>query len=78
MGRHEQSGSSEPEDRPERKSRLGYTDMVEAIGAAGLAGIVVAETFDSGLVNLAYFTAAGLLAYDIARRRSAAKRDPPT
>ncbi|MBX6334212.1 hypothetical protein IRY61_02620 [Candidatus Saccharibacteria bacterium] len=72
MGRHEQP--NEPKSSLERKFPFSYTDIAEALGAIGLSGIVVTEVIDSGPANLAFFTAAGLLLYDIARRHDAGKQ----
>jgi len=83
MGRHELDDDSEPEGDPEeskleQRFRFSYTDIAEGVGATGLAGIVAAEIVQFGPANLALFTAAGLLAYDIARRHDTGRADPPT
>lgn len=76
MGRHGQNSDPKPADGPERRLRFSYTDVAEGIGAVGLAGVVVAEVVEFGPANLAFFAAAGLLAYDIARRHDAGRRPP--
>lgn len=75
MVRHSQD-DPKPKDNREWQFPFSYTDVAEAIGAIGLAGIVTTDVVDSGIANLTFFTAAGLLLYDIARRHDSGRHPP--